>query len=117
MVWDIKSALDDEAIQGSWKLLSEYKFKLKELTPIITIRLYKCMGDNVADAIFFEQSHYIHTPVQAGSYITSRPRGDNEAYALHLAVDTLVRYYNDAVSQGHKPSDEWLVLNKDFLNR
>lgn len=111
MGWDIKSALSDEIIHNPRKLLSEYQFTLRDLSPTIAIRLYELIG---ADGVIFEQSHYIHTPMQAGPYQPSRPWGDDEAYALHLAVTSLTQYYNDAVRQGHSPKGPWLIPNETF---
>jgi hypothetical protein len=111
MAWDIKSAISDEIIENPRKLLSEYQFILRDLSPRITIRLYELIG---AAGIAFEQSHYIHTPMQAEPYIPSYPLGDYEASALQLAVTSLTQYYNDAVRQGHMPSNEWLSPNEHF---
>jgi hypothetical protein len=111
MAWDIESAMSDKIVENPRKLVSEYQFRLQGLSPLIKIRIYKGIG---AKGVEFEQSHYIHTPTQAGPYITSRPWGDDEAYALHEAVTGFTTYYNAAVREGHAPKDSWLIPNEDF---
>jgi hypothetical protein len=111
MAWTIESALQDKHITQVRRLSKEFKFQLGMLNPWITIRLYEVVGGNGYE---WTQSHYIKTPSLASAYQTSRPWGDDEAYALHLAVSTLTRDYGLAVSAGHTPSDEWLVPNEDF---
>ncbi|MFH1226724.1 MAG: hypothetical protein V1701_02320 [Planctomycetota bacterium] len=111
MGWTIESALDDDLISNPRKLLSGYQFTLGEIPVLITIRLYKQLnGKNVE----FEQSHFIHTPIQGGPYMTSIPWNDDEASALHQVISGFTRDYNAAVKQGHKPAESWLVPNKNF---
>ncbi len=58
----------------------------------------------------FLVSHAIHTPLQAGPYWTSRPFDDTPQDALRRAITGLESYYNQAVSHGYTPSENWLVL-------
>jgi len=111
MAYTIKTAMRDESIDNPRKLISEYQFRLRDLSPAITIRLYKPVGGK---GIEFEQSHYIKTPTQIGPYITSRKWGDYEAYALHLAITSITQYYKEAVSEGHVPNNSWLIANEHF---
>lgn len=111
MAWTIESAMSDELIENPRKLISEYQFTLRDLSPVITICLYKPLR---GEGIEFEQSHYIHTPTQIGPYITSRPWGDDEAYALHLAITSITQYYNDAIRRGYTPDNSWLIPNEHF---
>jgi hypothetical protein len=111
MAWTIETALDDKAIENPRRFISEFQFTLPHIAVLITIRLYKPIH---GEGIEFEQSHYINTPTQMGPYRTSRPWGDDEAYSLHLAVKTITQHYNEAVRQGHTPSESWLVPNEHF---
>lgn len=111
MPWTIETALEDKYLSQTRKLLSQYEFQLGTLTPRITIRLYETVGGK---GVWWEQSHYIKTPGMGDKYCPSRPWGDDEAYALHLAVTSLTSYYGNALKQGASPSDDWLIPNKHF---
>jgi hypothetical protein len=111
MGWTIESALDHKLLSHKFKFLSEYRFVLGELSPMITIRIYK-QAD--MENYWFQQSHFIKTPTQMGPYQTNRQYEDSEAYALHRAVHSLTQYYDEAVGQGHTPNDSWLVPNDSF---
>jgi hypothetical protein len=110
-VRNIKHVMNDEIIEEPRKLLSEYQFTLRGLSKMITIRLYEYIKTG---KVGFEQSHYMHTPVQAGPYITDVTGGDDETNVIQRAVTTLTRFYNDAVREGHKPDDSWLKINENF---
>jgi hypothetical protein len=62
----------------------------------------------------YEQSHYIHTPLQASDYRTSAPWGDDAESALALAIGGLTNYYAVAIERGHVPRDSWLIPNERF---
>lgn len=94
--------------------LGTYVFHVGSLTPEITVRLYRAP---TGDGVCWEQSHFIKTPVQMSPYATSRPWGDDAAYALHLAVRTITQYYDQAVLERHTPEDSWLVPNQGFVTR
>ena len=111
MAWTIEAALKDEAVEGPVQFISEFKFFLKNIPVEITIRLYRPL---FGTGVLFKQSHFIHTPEQAGAYRTSRPWNDYEASALSQAIDGLTSYYNAAVLKGHEPSADWLEPNSDF---
>jgi hypothetical protein len=103
--------VDSELINIPRKLVGEYKFYLGNLTPEITIKLYAPFHDT---GIQFEQSHFIHTPVQIDAYKTSRPWNDNISAAINQVIHGLKDYYQSAVKAGHTPDDSWLVLNPNF---
>lgn len=106
MAWTIEEALTDDAIERAEKTNQGYSIWLEGIPIEISISL----SVNPAKGGFnFHLSHHIHTPSQIGPYNPSRPWGDDEAYALHLAVTAITRYYNQAIKEGHKPSDSWLV--------
>ncbi|MFZ0964126.1 MAG: hypothetical protein WAO35_24940 [Terriglobia bacterium] len=106
-----ESALKGRSIRGARQLLSEYSFRVGDLSQFITIRLYRLIG---TDTVIFEQSHFIHTPTQIDAYRTSAPMGNDETEALGRAVRTLVEHYEEAVRVGHRPQDSWLEPNPDF---
>lgn len=90
-----------------------YKFRLGELTPVVTIILYRSL---ISEETRYERSHAIKTPLQAGPYHQSRLFWDDPAYALHQAIDSITQHYKDAVSEGYTPLDSWLVAGnfKEF---
>jgi hypothetical protein len=108
MPWTIEAALEDDAIEKSETTNAGYSFWLKGIPTEIQIAL----SVNPARGGFnFHVSHSIHTPRQDGPYHPSRPWGDDEAYALHMAVTSITQYYKEAVNAGLTPSPNWLVPN------
>lgn len=108
MSFKIEDVFNDEAISehGNYDE-NTYWFSLKDIPTKITITLSKSKQSGYN----FKLSHYIKTPKQIGAYHPSNPWGDDEAYALHRAIQTIALEYNIAVKNGHKPSIEWLVLS------
>jgi len=111
MPYDEHNVFDDEAIESSLVFVPEYRFTLNDISIPVSIKIFRNLDRNWFE---FEQSHYIHTPTQAGPYITSRPWNDDEMSALHQAVSGIIQYYNSAVKEGHPPSDGWLKKNEVF---
>ena len=109
MAWTIAAALEDEAIERTEKTDKGYSFWLKGIPTEISI-LLSINPDR--GGYNFHLSHFIHTPRQIGEYRPSRPWGDDEAYALRLAVTAITQYYRDAVNAGMTPSSGWLIENK-----
>ncbi|MEM6190488.1 hypothetical protein [Shewanella scandinavica] len=109
MAWTIEEALVDEAIERTEQTHEGYSFWLKNIPIEISIVL---SINPVAGGFNFQLSHNIHTPTQIGAYYPSRPWGDDEAYALHLAVSAITDYYKQAINEGHVPSKDWLITNK-----
>ena len=81
------------------------------LEPEITIRLYRKLDSS---GYFFEQSHYVSTPLQGSPYITSRSWNDSQAAAIKQVVSAMSEHYMAALGKGHKPDDSWLTPNKQF---
>lgn len=109
MPWTINAALEDEAIERTEKTNEGYSFWLKGIPTEIQVVL----SINPARGGFnFHLSHFIHTPKQIGPYHPGRPWGDDEAYALRLAVTAITQHYNNAVNAGLAPSSDWLIQNK-----
>ncbi|HZX18600.1 MAG TPA: hypothetical protein VFF22_17245 [Pseudomonas sp.] len=112
MPWTIENALNDDAIERTEETPTGYSFWLKgiptEIRVVLAVNPTNC-GFN------FYLSHYIHTPTQAGKYCPSRPWGDYEAYALHLAVTAITQHYKEAITAGHKPNENWLIANQNSI--
>lgn len=110
MSWTIEDALndDDSAIEKTEITNSGYSIWLKSIPIEIRITL---STNPLHGGFNFDLSHHIHTPTQIGPYHPSRPWGDDEAYALHLAVTAITQFYKQAVDAGHKPSKSWLIPN------
>lgn len=89
---------------------NECSFLVGELTTRVFIRIHA--GEN--DWCWWQQSHFMHTPLQIDAYRTSGPANDTEERAWRSAIWTLVDWYEQAVRQGHQPEELWLVPNPDF---
>lgn len=109
MSWTIEEVLSDESIERVEPCLGGYVFQLKHIPTKITVLLTA----NSNGGYDFKLSHAIHTPTQLGPYHPSRPWGDDEAYALHLAVNSITNYYRDALKAGNTPSQDWLIPTPD----
>jgi len=93
------------------KIINEYEFFLDDISYPIKIRIYY----NIYNGKYsFIQNYHIHTPNQAGPYVTSRPWNDSEETAVMQAVNGYTTYYDSAKKEGHKPKDSWLVKNEEF---
>lgn len=111
MAHNIQSAFDYKHIDAVLQFVSEYRFRLGTLETEITIRLYRKLDSS---GYFFDQSHYIATPLQGTPYVTSRPWNDSEAAAINQVVSAMNEHYSAALGKGHKPDESWLALNKHF---
>ena len=111
MAWTIDDAVADKTLRDAKIHLQEISFRLGDMTPKVRVRLFRYPGDK---EIYSEQSHFIRTPEQAGVSLPALKSDSNEAYALIHAVEGLTHPYEDAVEQGHEPSDAWLIVNHDF---
>jgi hypothetical protein len=107
-----KRSLSTTGIHTGYKTIGEYRIYLEWSNgyQIIKFRI----EETTLGEFEFSQSHYIKTPDQASQYITSRTSEDSPEAALERVVDTIMSYYNDAIKVGHKPSNAWFKLNKDF---
>lgn len=110
MAYSFDSALDDDLVTVVMRndAMGIFEVRLGKLETPVTIDLGQFMD---SDQTKFRVSHAIKTPVQIGPYRTSKPFGDYPAYALHRAISGLTDYYRQAVKEGHKPSEQWLVEN------
>ncbi len=108
---EIQKIFNDETINEAKVLVSEYKFSLENISKTVTIKIYK----NIKTGYYeFCQSHFIHTPLQVGPYITSRSWNDTEESVLNQVISGFTRFYNEAIKSGYTPDDSWLVENKNF---
>ncbi len=109
MAWTIEAALENDAIEKTEISGQGYSFWLKG----IPVEIRVVLSVNPAQGGFnFHLSHFIHTPKQIGPYHPSRPWGDDQAYALRLAVTAITQYYKEAVNAGLSPSEKWLIPNE-----
>jgi hypothetical protein len=111
MAWTIDDALSNKHVVDAKIFIGEVCFRLGNLAPKVTIKLYRRPGDR---EVYFQESHFIRIPELESADVVG-PKSDNdEAYALTHAVEGLTRIYNAAVEQGLQPSDSWLVANDAF---
>lgn len=73
----------------------------------VSIRVYETDDGRY----FFEQSHYIRTPIQDAAHVLTTERHHGAHVALSRAVESITTYYDDAIGQGHLPSVSWFVRN------
>ena len=108
---DVRDVLDrNEMITEVEMDIATIHIKVGVLYPMVTLRFYRHPGSTT---VWFDQSHYIHTPLQGGPYMTSRPCNDDFPSALRQVVRGFADYYNPAIKD-HTPDDGWLVENGDF---
>lgn len=101
----------DDIIENLYRTMTGYEFNLRGISTKITIRLDKIKKTG---KVAFDQSHFIYSSEQAGSYMTSHPWGHSEEHALDLVLGGFRRFYKIAMEAGHKPDDSWLKLNSKF---
>ena len=102
-------ALRHPRIVAFHKFFSEYHmfFETGAERFRVSIRVYETDDGRY----FFEQSHYIRTPVQEQSQVLTAEKHPVPAAALSRAVESITTYYEDAVERGHQPSANWFVRN------
>lgn len=105
-------ALRHPHIVSFHKFYSEYHiyFDVGEERFRVSIRVYETDDKRY----FFEQSHYMRTPLQDTSPVAGLARHDDAHVALSSAVQSITTYYEDAVGQGHAPRAGWFVRNEEF---
>jgi hypothetical protein len=115
MSQSIKKMFDNKHISEPRKVIGEYSFYLEGASTRVSIRIsHEFNPPNPEYQFHFELSHYIHTPTQAGPYITSSPWSTSEDGALHRAINVVLPFYTGAIEAGHTPSESWLVKNEYF---
>ena len=102
-------ALRHPHIVAFHKFFSEYHvfFETDDERFRVSIRIYET-GDG---RYFFEQSHYIRTPLQDAAHVLTAEKHAEPHVALSRAVESITTYYEEAVSRGHEPRTAWFVRN------
>ena len=102
-------ALRHPRIVAFHKFFSEYHmfFEIGGDRFRVSIRVYET-GDG---RYFFEQSHYIRTPIQDAAHIVNVETHLGAHVALSRAVDSITTYYEEAIDKGHEPTVNWFVRN------
>lgn len=114
---DVVQLLDEsDEILESYVMIREIQAYLDvgydNFHPVIRIKIWK---SNATNAYYhFTVSHYVHTPLQAGPYMTSRASEDSEEAAIVSAISTTTSFLVSAISQEHEPEPSWLVPNESF---
>lgn len=109
--WSREEALTDPAICEPLKLLSEFKFCLRDIPTEITIRLYKPVHSG---KIVIRRSHDIAVAGVSADKTYSYDEESSEGEALEAAVCDLISIYNAAKTKGLKPERSWLKANESF---
>ena len=111
MSWSREEALTDPAIANPMKLLSEFRFSLRDIPTEIVVRLFKPMHSG---KIVIQRSHNIAVDGAGAAAAESFDEDCSEGEALREAVNHLVNVYNAARAKGLKPDASWLKPNPDF---
>jgi len=115
---DVLEILDgEEHVLESYVLVRHLKlyldFKCEFFNPRIEIKIWRSWVQSRYQ-YHFTVSHHAHTPSQAGPYFPSRTCYESEASAIRQAISTTTSFIDGAISEGHKPSEKWLVPSEDF---
>src|SRR5689334_2344697 len=110
MGWSREEALTDPAVSDPMKLMSEFRFCLRDIPVEIAVRLYQPVH---SDRIIIRRSHDIAV-VGISAESTHKHGEESEGDALHAAICELVSIYNAARAKGLKPAASWLKPNPNF---
>lgn len=103
---------DENIVLDLKQKIGEFSFKLEQIEDIeFKIYIYKYMMD---DGYWFSTNYFIHTPLQATPYLTSRTRENTYERALKRAIDSITSYYSEAIIKGLKPDKNWFIKNENF---
>ncbi len=110
MTYLIDDVLNDPlvTVEDRHDEMGSFAVRIGSLETIVSIELGRFW---TSEHTKFSVSHSIHTPLQVAPYRSSHTFGDYWAYALHRALDSLLSYYRQAVTDGHMPCEAWLVKN------
>ncbi len=136
MAVTIEALFHSPHLHNRRRFLGEYQFSIGELGTRVTFRLYERLhsiesGDGEPKGkkgeVEVMQSHFIKTPLASvpyiedaeGAYILDRTDEARqwdlwEIRALRQAISSLIQDYDNAVTAGHTPDEDWLVPNPDF---
>jgi hypothetical protein len=108
-------AFEDEALLDCRKVHAEYQFRLDGIPVNIHVQVYEELEpNNPSEPYSYSTSHLIKTPSQLDVYTPGECTDDDPEWALNKAIRSLTEHYRQAVSQGHQPSEDWLVPNDKF---
>ena len=113
----IEELHDNDEVQECYVLVRELNIHLDVGDPLfgppIRVKIWK--SDVISQYPYhFTVSHYVHTPTQAAPYMTSMSQAQSESEAIRDAISRTTSFIKSAITQGHKPSDEWMIPNDDF---
>lgn len=86
-------------------LESTHRIRIESLHTPVVIQIWKA---DSSKSYTTTASHAIHTPCQHHPYADDGIYFD-PASALRKAIDAFDLYYTQAVAEGHKPDESWLV--------
>src|SRR5256885_15064588 len=111
MGWSREEALTDPAIVDPMKLLSDFRFHLRDIPVEITTRLYKPVHSG---KIAIRRSHDIAVDGVSPGKTYRYDEESSEGEALQAGVCDLVSIYNAARAKGLKPDTSWMRPNANF---
>ena len=108
----LKEAFSHKLLKDVRIVICEASFYLGNLPTEIRIKVYKVPTNEFS--FYFELSHHIQSPLQTSIKSTSDIYAGSEEDAFYEAVSRLTDPYESAAMAGHRPSEEWLVVNEYF---
>lgn len=122
------------SIDSVLKMLDNHHEVEESYVLVSEVKLYLNLGDNVGDNVFlpsiriktyksnvnsnfpywFDVSHHVHTPTQAGPYHPSHRCSESEEGAIQEAITATTTFIKAAIHAGYEPSESWLIPNEDF---
>ncbi len=112
MSGDEIDALRHPRIVAFHKFFSEYHLFFEVARERFRVDI--CIYETDDGRYFFEQSHYIRTPLQDSAPMPVAERHPGPHQALSRAVESITTYYEDAVAEGHEPCVSWFVPNEVY---
>jgi hypothetical protein len=108
------ATITNEHITELNRLVAEYSFYLTDIPTRLTVKIWWTDREYGTDRYTYTASHRVHTPVQATPYRPSGPFAANEEMAIRKAISDFTTFYSSALSEGHQPSEKWLVPSSTF---
>src|SRR5208283_805389 len=136
MAVTIEALVSQPHLHNRRRFLGEYQFSIGKLGTRVTFRLYERLDSIESEygqpkgkkgEVEVIQSHFIKTPLSSGPFIEDAEgayildRTDEARQwdlwairALRRAISRLIQDYENAVTAGHTPDENWLAPNPDF---
>ena len=102
---------DTELVEELRTYVAEHLVKLRNIETLVRFKLFTRANHT---GVWWEQSHYVRTPLQREPYKTSLPRGDDLQHAFRRALTGLTSFIDMAVREGEQATTKWLVINDSF---